>query len=191
MAMFVLESVGSHSQHFPEFRPDDHLYYVPGSPELRWPLNGTKSVKDWPRYVCVIRTADGPLPDLPSLSVEWIVVSMRLANLLLRHADDVFETFPIAICDLFGKVESRKYVALNCPKPLAALDASKSVLDVAQKDPRGKQARRRIVVRSEKIRRHEVFFLKRLNLIIVSDRVRNAIEAASLIGCHFSEVEVA
>ncbi len=188
--MFILESVGSYSQHFPEFRSNNELYYVPGSPELRWPLSDGKLVRDWPKHVCIIRTADGPLPDLPSLSVDWFVASNRLAKLLLRYADEEIESFPIAICDLFGRIESKKYAALNFVKPLASLDARKSIRCVSQNDPRGSETRRRIAVRSTKVKGRDVFCLKGQNLVIVSERIRKVIESKLITGCHFSEVVV-
>lgn len=129
--------------------------------------------------------------DLVGNTMGMYVVSERLKDVLLEHADAEFELIPLRIINRKGRAEADTFWIANLlDRQVACADVAKSDMDeMRMKKGRFKNIRRLVLRDAALDPSFKIFRLGEMpKLFLVREDLRDAIEAAGVSGCAFHDI---
>ncbi|MFM9965208.1 MAG: imm11 family protein [Planctomycetaceae bacterium] len=175
---------------------NERLLDIPMSCEDRWPLDTGELVNDWNPGLFLVTSGDGRVVDFPCVAGSWHIMSERLRCLIDSVARSTIQFLPIRIRSITGQVATEPFSAANYLHIVDALHRECSqVMDddwSFDEDTRCFSYLEKAVLSLENIREKLIFrVFGQLEVVVFREDVVSAIQHAGIIGCVFSELEIA
>ena len=149
-------------------------------------------IEVWDKKIQLYYDKDGLILDYMPNVLSWLIFSDRLIDVLKDLNVKHIQIFPVDLYRKGNEEQSLHFNVVNVLSKIAAMNWEKSNYLTWKDDPKAVKVVRQLVMNKSAIKEGlDIFNLaESVPYIVVSEKLKNAIESKNITGTHFCPIEV-